>query len=89
MQMDEQLIKIRDLGLVTALISLGVVVKDTKKELNGRMYFIFEDTTQTRVYINDYWEDELKVKARNYSDSMKMLKTRIYSEERYANFKKQ
>ena len=87
--MDKELIKIRDLGLVTALISLGVVIKDTKKELNGRMYFIFEDTAQTRVYINDYWEDELNVKARNYSDSMKMLKTRIYSEERYANFKKQ
>ena len=85
--MNKELIRIRDLGLVTALISVGVPLYSTQKE-DERVYFIFENIAKTQGYINDYWADELTVRARNYSDSLKMLKTRIYSEERNATSRK-
>lgn len=86
--MNKEPIKIRDLGLVTALISVGIPIYGTQNEKEGRVYFLFENIAKTQNYINDYWSDNLMVRARNYSDSMKMLKTRIYSEERNANFRK-
>jgi len=81
MDMDEAAIKIHDLGLAAALVSCGFKLHATDRDQNGRLYFIFRQTDEQTKDIDAYWADTLVVKARTYSDNVKMLKSRIYSGE--------
>lgn len=76
----ESLHKIRDLGLAASLVSLDFEILDTERDTQGRAYFVFKQTTKLEQAVNDYWSNTLSVKARQYFDNTKMLKTRIYSE---------
>ncbi len=79
--MDEkQTLRIRDLGLAAALISLGHNMCNTDRDTNGRSYFIFTQTKTLERDVNNFWADSLEVKARKYFDDIKMLKSRIYGE---------
>ena len=71
---------IRDLGLAASLVSLDFEILDTERDTQGRAYFVFKQTTKFEQAVNDYWSNTLSVKARQYFDNTKMLKTRIYSE---------
>ena len=80
MDMDEQTTKIRDLGLAAALASCGFEMRETERDVGGQTYFLFIKTDELERAVSDYWADTLSVKARKYSDNIKMLKSRIYSE---------
>lgn len=71
---------IRDLGVVAALVTCGFEVVFTHKDTKGRVHFVFEETVVLSRTVEDYYADNLKVKARNFFDNTKMLKGRIYSE---------
>jgi hypothetical protein len=73
--------RVRDLGLAAALVGCGIPLSGTTKNEEGRSYFLFEPSDELDKAINDYWTDKLTVKARKYSDDIKMLKSRIYSAE--------
>jgi hypothetical protein len=77
---EKQTLKIRDLGLAAALVSLGHDMCATDRDTNGRSYFIFLQTEALERDVNGYWADTLDVKARKYFDDIKMLKSRIYGE---------
>ncbi len=70
---------IRDLGLATALVSLGFQINETQRDAGGRAYFLFDDSEKLKSVVESYYANTLMVPARTYSDNSKMLKTRIYS----------
>jgi hypothetical protein len=80
MEMDQITSRIRDLGLAAALVSVGFEMKQTSYDNSGRAYFIFVQSVELDNAVNAYWTDALNVRARKYSDNIKMLKSRIYAE---------
>jgi hypothetical protein len=78
MSEDLRTVSIRDLGLVSALVTLGFEIEDTTKDVNGRMHFIFQQTAALNEATNGYYADTLHVKARRFFDNAKMLKSRIH-----------
>lgn len=72
--------RVRDLGLAAALVSIGYEVNQTYKDPNGRTYFVFMDVECLKTDAERYWADTLMVKARNFMDNTKMLKSVIYAE---------
>jgi hypothetical protein len=70
-----------DLGLAAALVSCGFKLHATTRDRNGRFYFAFKQTSDLTEAIDEYWANTLHVPARVYSDNIKMLKGRIYSED--------
>ena len=77
---EEQIFKVRDLGLAAALVSSDHDVCATNRDKSGRAHFVFIHSEKLEQTINEYWADKLEVKARKYFDNIKMLKSRIYSE---------
>lgn len=70
-----------DLGLAAALVSSGFRLRATSRDINGRFYFAFKQTGDLAEAIDEYWANTLNVRARTYNDNIKMLKSRIYSEQ--------
>ncbi len=70
-----------DLGLAAALVSCGFELRATNHDISGRFYFAFIQTAKLTRAIEAYWSDTLRVRARTYNDNIKMLKSRIYSEQ--------
>lgn len=85
MEPTQSTVKIRDLGLAAALVTLDVEISNTVKGEKGRMYFIFcfddDQAADVETVIDNYWYNHLEVDARQYFDNIKMLKSRIYSEQ--------
>jgi hypothetical protein len=79
MDMDQHLISISDLGLAAALVSCGYEIQQISRDIDNRAYFIFNQSEQLGLAILEYWADSLNVRARKYFDSIKMLKSRIYT----------
>jgi hypothetical protein len=79
MDMDEQTIKIRDLGLASAVASCGFEVREIQRDASGQAYFLFKKTDELDCAVSAYWADTLKVRARYHFDAIKMLKSRIYA----------
>ena len=73
--------RIRDLGLAAALVSVGYEVGETYKDENGRTYFVFLEEDGLKRDIDSYWSDTLVVRARKLSDNIKILKGVIYAEK--------
>ena len=78
--MDNPTAQLFDLGLVAALISFGFELAGTTRDASGRMNFVFFQSDKLDRAVSAYWADTLEVKARSYSDNIKALKSRIYSE---------
>jgi hypothetical protein len=74
-------VSIRDLGLVAALVTLDFEIEETRRDTNGRTYFIFQETAILNETVNGYYADTLQLKARKFFDNTKMLKGRIYSDK--------
>jgi len=74
--------KIKDFGLVAALISVGFTVIRTERDYKT-VYFIFATIKPLNDAISAYWANTLTVPARQYFENTKMLKSRIYDEVGY------
>lgn len=72
-------VSIRDLGLASALATAGFEIQDTNRNADGRTVFIFQETVALDEAVNGYYADKLHVKARKFFDNIKMLKSRIHS----------
>jgi hypothetical protein len=80
MEEESHTTSIRDLGLVAALVTCGFEIVFTHKNDKGQVHFVFEETVALARTVEDYYADNLHVKARKFFDNTKMLKGRIYSE---------
>ncbi len=69
-----------DLGLASALTSLGYELLDLDRANPRKVQFIFKRAKGIDKLTEDYWSNRLMVNARTFFDNQKMLKNRIYSE---------
>jgi hypothetical protein len=68
-----------DLGLASALVTLGYTLWDVDKTNPQKSQFIFSRDEHIDKMINQYWDDKLMLLARSLLDNQKMLKNRLYS----------
>lgn len=68
-----------DLALVAALAEKGYLPLELDRSNPHRVAFIFEYSEEIKTLIDEYWLDQLKVNPRTYFDTLKHLKTRLYS----------
>ena len=78
---DDEYFKTHDLALVAALVEYGESPLKLDKSNPRRVVFVFENGEELQVIVSDYWLDRLKVNPKTYFDSLKHLKTRIYSSD--------
>ncbi len=70
---------VRDLGLGAALVSRGFELQEIERSAGGPAYFLFIKTGELERAVSAYWANTLDVRARTYSENIKMLKSRVYS----------
>ncbi len=68
-----------DLGCCAALVAAGYNVVSMDKHSSGRVQFVLKRSSGIDAALEAYWSASLMVDARTYFDSLKMLKTRLYS----------
>jgi len=69
-----------DLGCSAALVSKNFQLVYLNKENPKKVQFIFLKEVGIEKIINEYWANTLEVKAREFFDATKMIKSRLYSE---------
>lgn len=69
-----------DLGCSGALVAKKFSLVFLNKENPRKVQFIFLKKVGIEKVINDYWANTLEVKAREFFDAIKMIKSRLYSE---------
>ena len=72
--------EISDLGLVSALVTLGYAPKERTKS-GKRVTFIFETDDELERIVEDFWNNRLDVDARKFHMTMKSVKNSIYQME--------
>jgi hypothetical protein len=75
---DDTVFTTYDLGLSAALLASGHKLQELDRS-NRRVLFVFEHKRGIDVAANKFYADELRVKARSYFDSLKALKSKLYS----------
>lgn len=69
-----------DLGVSAALLCLGYKLIRLDRDDPRKALFVFRKEADIDTYANQYFSDQLKVKARSFFDSIKALKNKLYSE---------
>jgi len=77
--MQEHEYKTKDLGEASALHACGVKLIRLDSEQNF-FWFVFENNGATEIS-DTYWSGELKVSAKDYNDSFRSLKERLFSRQ--------
>ncbi len=68
-----------DIGLASALVTLGYTLFDVDKTNPQKSQFIFKRDEQIDKMVKKYWDNTLTLPARSLIDNLKMLKNRLYS----------
>ncbi len=68
-----------DIGLASALFTLGYDLWDVDKTNPQKSKFIFRRDEHIDKMIYEYWDNKLTLPARSLLDNQKMLKNRLYS----------
>lgn len=69
-----------DMGLSAALIAVGFTLVSMDRTDRKKTQFVFKREEEMDREIEAYWSKKLQVPALVYFDTLKMLKSRIYSE---------
>jgi len=69
-----------DLGVSTALLCAGFELLSIDKENPRKALFIFQKVDGIEDVADQYFADRLEVKARQFFDTIKALKNKLYSE---------
>ncbi len=70
-----------DLGLACALCTRGHNLVTLDKQDPRKVSFVFKKEVGIEEDVDAYWSNELETKARDYFDTLRTLKNRIYSSE--------
>lgn len=76
---DENILKTNDIGSAAALISSGIPLLNIDKTDPKKVIFIFPNNKTIAELVKEYWDNKLHVDAKTLLDSLKSLKSRIYS----------
>jgi len=68
----------KDLGEAAALLTAGINLLRLQKE--SKFYWFVFDSTNSHEISNNYWSGQLKVVAKQYSDSLRSLKDRLFAQ---------
>ena len=79
--MDKPLIRISDVNLASALLTLGFNILGTDDHDPKRIAFFFDDTQEAKQAIDMYWRDELKVSPKSLAYSRRDILSRIHQKE--------
>lgn len=69
-----------DLGVSTALLCAGFELLSIDKENPRKALFIFQKVDGIEDVADQYFADRLELKARQFFDTIKALKNKLYSE---------
>jgi len=69
-----------DMSLAAVLVLLKYDLVYIDKENPKKVAFVFARQKDIDQDVDKFWNDNIKVKARSYFDTLKMLKNRIYSD---------
>ena len=69
-----------DLGISAALLCVDFKLLSLKKDDPRKCLFVFKREDGIEDFANQYFTDQLQVKARSFFDALKALKNKIYSE---------
>lgn len=69
-----------DLGLATALVTLGYELLELDKSNPKKVRFLFKREKNIEQIMDDYWNNKIKLSAQILFNNQKMLKNRIYSD---------
>jgi len=70
-----------DLGCCSALITAGYELEKLDKTNPRKTVFLIVRDEGIDDTVNRFWANQLQVDARTFFENIKMLKSRIYSEE--------
>lgn len=76
----EQLYSTSDLVLAT-VVSLFYPIESIDKTDQHRVQFCFKRIPEIQPLIDQFWRKELRVEPQEFANQMKILKTRIHSQE--------
>ena len=68
-----------DLSLASSLLTLGYEIQNLDKTNPHKAQFIFQRSPGLDSDIQNYWNGNLRINPRLFSDNIKMLKNRLYS----------
>jgi len=68
-----------DIGLASALFTLGYNLSEVDKTNVSKSKFIFKRDEHIDKMVGQYWDNKLNLPARSLLDKQKMLKNRLYS----------
>jgi len=75
----EHLFSTYDIGLASALLTVGHKLYEMDKSNPKKICFHFVKIRSIDKNVDDYWVAQLKVDARSFFENLKSLKNRIYS----------
>ena len=70
--------KTKDLSEAGAILASKAKLLRLEKE-NNFYWFVFENKPLCEKLSNSYWNDQLQVSAKTYSNALKELKNRLFS----------
>lgn len=73
------IIELADLGCASALIASGFELLEIKKYDGKRAIFVFATSKNALDAVNAYWDNRLQIRARTMFDTVKALKSRIFT----------
>ena len=73
-----QAYKTKDMYEASALIAKGVKAM-TLERGNGHFWFVFSEGDSCSRLSEEYWRDELEVRAKDYADAIRSLKDRLFA----------
>jgi hypothetical protein len=68
-----------DIGSVAALQVSGFTLIKLDRTNPGRAIFIFKDSPELQATLSSYWSGELLIPAKQFFETTKSLKSRIYN----------
>ena len=70
-----------DLQIASALMASGQSLTRLDWQ-SGRAYFVFENKSRCEGLVQAYWASDLRLPAKDYFNSMRELKDRLFQAER-------
>jgi len=83
-QLEKGLFVTNDLALSSALLALDFILCDLDFADPKKASFVFVEDQELREAVRDYWDNKLLVNPRLYFNTLKDLKSRIYT-HKYAS----
>lgn len=70
----------KDLGEAAALVTAGQALRAIRSNGTRHFLFVFDDCESCKDVADSFWSNVLKLPARDFHTSLKVLKARLYAQ---------